>query len=167
MLDCFGISDVGKVRGNNEDACLLQPLATGQWLLLVADGVGGRDAGEVASRTTVAVFEQLASAGKLDPASDPALAPLLLGMAAQKAHVTVASEAALAGQQAAMSCTLSVALISDARADLLQVGDSRIYRWHADDLQQLTKDQTVAMQLLHDGRISPAQLATHPDRNTL
>lgn len=166
-LEYFGVSDVGCVRDNNEDGWLARNLTQDQWLLLVADGVGGRDAGEVASATVVEVFDQLAASGKLNAASNAELAPALLSQAVQKAHVSVARAAEAAAQKASMSCTLSVALVSGSRVNIVQVGDSRVYHWRDGELRQLTLDQTVAMQLLQDGRITPEQVPGHPDRNTL
>lgn len=160
-------TDVGLHRRNNEDACYAADIGNGQTLLIVADGVAGRDAGEVASATSIAVFQRLAESGKLAAASDPSLAPALLAMAVQKAHVEVSRLALEAAQAHSMSCTLSVALISGERLDIAQVGDSRIYLWRDSQLQQLTEDQTVARQLIKDGRLRPEQLADHPDRNTL
>ena len=158
---------LGLVRQNNEDAFLALPLANGQHLLLVSDGVAGRDAGEVASATTVAVFRALAEGGKLAAARDAQLAEPLLAMAVQKAHVEVSRLALESDQKHSMSCTLSVALITGLRADLAWVGDSRIYLYRDGGLRQLSEDQTVAWQLVKDGRLQPEQVADHPDRNTL
>lgn len=158
---------LGLVRQNNEDAYLATPLGDGQFLLLVSDGVAGRDAGEVASATTVAVFRALAESGKLAAARDPQLAEPLLAMAVQKAHVEVSRLALESNQKLSMSCTLSVALVTGLRADLAWVGDSRIYLYRNGALRQLSEDQTVAWQLVKDGRLLPEQVAEHPDRNTL
>jgi len=70
-----------------------------------------------------------------------------------------------------MSCTLTAALVNTSgerpRADVVQVGDSRVYHFQQGQLEQVTEDQTVARQLLQAGRIREQQLANHPDRNTL
>ena len=160
-------TDIGRVRSNNEDAFLALDLPDGQRLWLVADGVAGRDAGELASATSVDVFRRLAEAGKLAAARDAELATPLLGMAVQKAHVEVSRLAFESQQQLSMSCTLTAALATGPRIDIVHVGDSRLYRLHQGKLQQITEDQTVARQLIADGRLREDQLADHPDRNTL
>ena len=160
-------TDIGRVRSNNEDALLALNLPDGQHLWLVADGVAGRDAGELASATSAAVFQRLAESGKLAAARDADLATPLLAMAVQKAHVEVSRLAVESQQQLSMSCTLTAALATDARIDMVHVGDSRLYHLHAGELTQVTEDQTVARQLIKDGRLREDQLAEHPDRNTL
>ena len=162
-----GRTHIGCVRTNNEDALLAYALAADHLLMLVADGVAGRDAGELASASTVQVFQGLAESGKLGAARDPQLAAALLAMAIHKAHAEVSRRAVEQRQQRSMSCTLSVALVCGNRLDIGQVGDSRVYRWRRGELLQLSEDQTVAQQLVKDGRIGPEHVATHPDRNTL
>jgi protein phosphatase len=160
-------TDIGLVRSNNEDALLALYLPDGQHLWLVADGVAGRDAGELASATSVGVFQRLAQSGKLAAARDPDLATPLLAMAVHKAHVEVSRLAVESQQKLSMSCTLTAALATDQRIDIVHVGDSRLYHLHAGALTQITEDQTVTRQLIADGRLSEDQLAEHPDRNTL
>lgn len=167
ILTLTAQTHLGLVRQNNEDAFLATSLGDDQFLLLVSDGVAGRDAGEVASATTVAVFRALAESGKLTAARDAQLAEPLLAMAVQKAHVEVSRLALESNQKHSMSCTLSVALVTDLRADLVWVGDSRIYLYRDGALRQLSEDQTVAWQLVKDGRLRPEQVIDHPDRNTL
>ncbi|AKS41450.1 PP2C family protein-serine/threonine phosphatase [Wenzhouxiangella marina] len=171
-MELAGKSDVGLKRDNNEDAWLALDLAGGQALMLVADGVGGRDAGEVASAETAQAFRELAESGKLAAASDAAMGKMLLEMATHKAHARVSRLATESAQELSMSCTLTAVLADlrspdKARLDLVQVGDSRAYRFRDGTLEQLTDDQTVAEQLVLDGRISLEQARTHPDRNTL
>ncbi|MDZ7792056.1 MAG: protein phosphatase 2C domain-containing protein [Xanthomonadales bacterium] len=167
MMQASGASDVGLKRDNNEDAWLAMELGDDQALLLVADGVGGRDAGELASSTTAEVFRQLAESGKFKAAAKPEMSEMMLNMATYKAHSKVSALAAEADQALSMSCTLTVALVSGQRADIMQVGDSRCYRYAEGGLEQITEDQTVARQLFLDGRISEDKIASHPDRGTL
>jgi len=166
-----GLTDAGRQRDNNEDAWLALQAGAEQYLLLVADGVGGRDAGEVASATTAEVFRELAESGKFAAATSVEMSRMILEMAAHRAHGRVSKLAAESDQELSMSCTLTAALINTSgeqpRADVVQVGDSRVYHFQHGQLEQVTEDQTVARQLLQAGRIREQQLANHPDRNTL
>jgi len=160
-------TDIGRVRSSNEDAFLALDLPDGQHLWLVADGVAGRDAGELASATSVAVFKRLAEAGKLGAARDPELASPVLAMAVHKAHVEVSRLAVESQQTLSMSCTLTAALATGSRIDIVHVGDSRLYHLQGEEMRLVTGDQTVARQLIADGRLREEHLAEHPDRNTL
>ncbi|WP_376696538.1 PP2C family protein-serine/threonine phosphatase [Wenzhouxiangella sp. EGI_FJ10305] len=170
-MQLAGLSDTGRKRDNNEDAWLAMEAGDDQQLLLVADGVGGRDAGEVASATTADIFRELAESGKLAAATSADMSRMILEMAAHRAHARVSKLAAESEQELSMSCTLTAALVNTAgnraRVDVLQVGDTRAYRFHDGQLEQITEDQTVARQLFRDGRIGEDQLRNHPDRNTL
>lgn len=167
MMQISGASNVGLKRDNNEDAWLALDLGDDQVLLLVADGVGGRDAGELASSTTAEVFRQLAESGKFKAAARPEMSEMMLKMATHKAHSKVSALASESEQALSMSCTLTVALVTGRRADIMQVGDSRCYRFADGRLEQITDDQTVARQLFLDGRIGEDKIASHPDRGTL
>jgi protein phosphatase len=160
-------TDIGQIRSNNQDVLLCRELAADQQLWLVADGVAGRDAGELASATCVTVFESLAAADKFEAARHADLAEPLLAMVVQKAHAEVSRLELQSRQKLSMSCTLTAALASGSRVDIVHVGDSRAYLLHEGLLTQITVDQTVARELISSGRLRVEQLARHPDRNTL
>lgn len=166
MFDYYGQSHVGHVRSINEDRYLLRPIGE-VLLLVVADGVGGHAAGERASQTTVDVFERLANEGKLDAAADVDTREMLLRMCAQRAHVAVAKLRDEDEAAAGASCTLTAAFVDASLITVLQVGDSRLYRVAGDELTQLTRDQTVANDMLAAGRITQAEFENHPDSGTL
>lgn len=166
-MNLFADTNVGKVRKNNEDAFFIGTISEGLVLLVVADGVGGHVFGEIASQTTVDVFETLLQQGKLAAAVDPAIRAMLLTMSAQKAHVEVSKMAVEDPEKNGMSCTLTVAIADRQSITVLQIGDSRLYKFSEGEISQLTVDQTVANDLLLSGRITPEQFATHPDRGTL
>ena len=166
-MEIAGNSHVGKVRKNNEDSFLVDTISDGLALLVVADGVGGHAFGEIASQTSVDIFGNLLAEGKLAAAADPDIRDMLLTMAAQKAHVEVSKRAVEDPSKNGMSCTLTAAVLDAGRVTVLQIGDSRLYRYHEGELTQLTEDQTVARELLQSGRINEAQFSTHPDRSTL
>jgi len=166
MLKVIGDTHVGNKRTNNEDNFAIFPLEEG-CLFLVADGVGGRNYGEVASETIVDVMKALVDSGKFKALSQANMTTMMLTMAVQKAHVSIANKAQEIEKYDGMSSTLTMAYINDHKVWVAQVGDSRLYRYHANTLEQLTGDQTVARALVETGRLSEEQVSQHPDRNTL
>ena len=151
-----GRTHVGLVRTGNEDSGFAGPT-----LMLVADGVGGNAAGEVASATTAYVVSAsaLARVG-LRPAS-------VLGraVAASQRQVRhgVEHDAALRG----MSTTLTALLTDGQRFALAHVGDSRAYLFRDGGLTRLSSDHTWVQQMLDEGRMTEAEAMVHPWRNVV
>ncbi|MEN8040719.1 MAG: protein phosphatase 2C domain-containing protein [Actinomycetota bacterium] len=148
---------VGRVRANNEDSVF--PLSSGSSagpeILMVADGMGGAVAGEVASRIAV----ETASS----PGSDGVLSPENRVTAANDAvNAAVADDPSLAGMGTTMTL---VRLNEDASMDLAHVGDSRAYLLRDDELRQITTDHTLVNELIELGRISPEEAERHPHRH--
>ena len=148
-----GLSDVGRRRAVNQDAYL----ASSQ-LLVMADGVGGGPAGEVAARLAVEAFAAGASAART-------AADLRALAAAASAAVWDAARAdeSLAG----MATTLTAGLFVPEGLAVVHAGDSRLYRVRGGALEQLTEDHSFVDQLLREGLIAPERAATHPLRNML
>ncbi|QNN53458.1 PP2C family protein-serine/threonine phosphatase [Nocardioides mesophilus] len=149
-------SDVGLVRDNNEDSGFAGP-----YLQLVADGVGGAAAGEVASATTAYVVSALSA----DAASRD-LRQLLTDA------VRVAHEQLRAGVEAdpgrtGMATTLTAALAHGDEVVMAHIGDSRGYRWREGRLEQLTTDHTVVQALIDEGQLTREQVPTHPYRSVV
>jgi protein phosphatase len=152
-------SHVGRVREGNEDSVFPESSGSsaGPVVLMVADGMGGAVAGEVASGIAVKV----ASA---DDASDPTLPEERIAAANEAVGDAVAADASLAG----MGTTLTlVKLNEDATMDLAHVGDSRAYLLREDEMQQLTADHTLVNELIELGRITPAEAEGHPHRHLI
>lgn len=147
-------SDTGRVRSSNEDAFLVRAP-----LFVVADGMGGANAGEIASRTAVEVF-----AGGLARGEDPEsrLAETLATANAQ-IHAASQSDSARRG----MGTTATAALIGDGTVAIAHVGDSRAYLLRGGGLVQLTRDHTLVDELLREGRLTPEQAAGHPQRSII
>jgi len=147
------LSHVGKVRKHNEDSVKGEP-ALGVWVL--ADGMGGLERGEVASRVTVANVIQAVREGRS------------LIEAVEDAHHAVAIRAG--GDQSRMGSTVVALKVEpDRRFQVLWVGDSRAYLWQmaSGELRRLTRDHSVAQRLADIGSISQEQVAGHPRRNVL
>jgi protein phosphatase len=149
-------SDVGLLREGNEDSAYAGPR-----LLAVADGMGGHAAGEVASAAAIAALAGLdddsSTSNLLDALADA------VKQANQDLHDMVAADPSIGG----MGTTLTAMLWSGSRVALCHIGDSRAYVLTAGKFQQITHDHTLVQSLVDDGRISPDEAATHPQRSLL
>jgi serine/threonine protein phosphatase PrpC len=152
------LSHVGIVRDGNEDS-----LFAGHQLLVVADGVGGSAYGEVASATTISTFAPID--GEPPDSVDDPLAVLREGVKAANDRVRELTERdpKLMG----MGTTLTAMLWSQQRLGLAQVGDSRAYRLRDGQLDQVSRDQTFVQMLVEEGRITPEQALSHPQRSVI
>jgi protein phosphatase len=191
-LDLFGLTHRGKVRRDNQDTFLLatvhpqvvvhgtnlpdaealhvqgERLAT---ILLVADGVGGSVSGSEASRlATETVTRYVSSALRCCHAADPLAERAFLAKlreAALDAHSAVLTDAAADPARTGMATTLTLALAIWPWAYVVQVGDSRCYV-HADGvLRQITRDQTIAQELVDRGALAAEAAAASPFGNVL
>ncbi|MEU1390835.1 MULTISPECIES: Stp1/IreP family PP2C-type Ser/Thr phosphatase [unclassified Nonomuraea] len=149
-------SDVGLLREGNEDSAY----ASGR-LLAVADGMGGHAHGEVASSVAIAAMASLEEAqqgGDLLNAIEAAVRD-----ANRRLHEMVGRDPSLKG----MGTTLTAMLWNGTQVALVHVGDSRAYLLRRGELYQITHDHTLVQQLVDDGRITPEEAATHPQRSIL
>ena len=149
-------SHVGKVREGNEDSAY-----AGSRLALVADGMGGHAAGEVASAAVVATLAELDD----DEAGLDLLEVLAAAVHTANDHLRamVAADPALEG----MGTTLTALLSSGTRLGIAHVGDSRGYLLRDGDFSQLTHDQTLVQRMVDEGRITQEQAEVHPQRSLL
>jgi PPM family protein phosphatase len=149
-------SDVGLLREGNEDSAYVGPR-----LLAVADGMGGHAAGEVASAVAISVLtdldEDLPPGDLLDALAEA------VTRANHILHDMVAADPSVGG----MGTTLTAMLWSGTRVALCHIGDSRAYLLSGGELKQITHDHTLVQSLVDDGRISPDEAATHPQRSLL
>lgn len=154
-------SAVGLVRAGNEDSAL-----TSRSLIAVADGMGGHAAGEVASRiaiSTLAKESEVFASKEIDLES----ADDLYSAALSLIDATIAEYAIENPELAGMGTTLSALFLRDGAVAALHIGDSRIYRLRGNSFEQLSTDHTVIQELLDQGAISEADVATHPQRSVL
>ena len=149
-------SDRGLVRQNNQDAVYAGPR-----LLALADGMGGHAAGEVASSL---VISALAPLDDDDPGDD-----LLreLHVAAVEGNAAIHRHVLEAPDLEGMGTTLTAILFKGTRLGLVHIGDSRAYLLRDGELTRLTHDHTLVQTLLDEGRLSPAEAESHPQRTTL
>ena len=155
-LDFVAVSDRGLVRGNNEDSAYAGP-----HLLVLADGMGGHAAGEVASQLMVEHLEHL----DRDPEDADMLA--LLGAAAEDANAAIESSVADHPDQAGMGTTLTALMFNGREFGLIHVGDSRGYLLRDGELRQLTVDDTFVQSLVDEGKLAPEDVSTHPQKSLI
>jgi len=163
-------SDMGKVRKNNEDSCLLAPELD---LAIVADGMGGHNSGEVASSLAVKVTRDKYESMKLtrmkpNPYNDKfSLEANRLGFAVQLANEVIYEAGATGPENKGMGTTLSAALLNGSKLSIAHIGDSRIYLLRAGVMQQLTEDHSLVMEHVKKGLLTREQADVSPLQNIL
>ena len=150
-----GRTDPGRVRRRNEDSFVLDPP-----LFAVADGMGGAQAGEVASRLTAAAFREYHEADELAP--DDRLQAII-----QEANRRIYERARTDSDVSGMGTTVTAALLTSGRVTLGHVGDSRAYRIRNGELEQLTDDHSLVADLMRSGRLTPEEAEAHPQRSVI
>ncbi len=151
------LTHAGKVREINEDNFY----ADGS-VFIVADGMGGHQAGEVASTMAIETF--LASfAQRLQDAE----IPQAIENATREANQAIFREASKSSDKEGMGTTFTVAVFQGREFYLGHVGDSRAYLWKDGELEQLTEDHSLVAGLVRSGRITQAQAIHHPQRNII
>jgi len=149
-----GASDTGRKRRRNEDAYVIAPP-----LFAVADGMGGAQAGEVASKLAAAALKET------DPGalSGPERVTSLIQEANRRVHERSTADPATSG----MGTTMTVALVEGGGVTIGHVGDSRAYLVRSGQLEQLTEDHSLVNELLKSGKLSPKEAETHPQRSVI
>ncbi len=176
-----GLTDVGRVRTNNEDSFrIVEPLS----LFILSDGMGGEAHGEIASAMAVETISEYLAEPKQDSgetlhgeASDNfSLKTKRLKSAVHLANVKIYQSAQKNPEQRGMGATLTVVWVDDAKLSIAHVGDSRAYLLRSGNLQQLTNDHSLVAEQVRRGLITPQQaeesemqsvllraLGAHPD----
>jgi protein phosphatase len=150
-----GRTHPGQVRRRNEDSYVLDPP-----LFAVADGMGGAQAGEVASRLTATAFREYHEADTLPP--DERLQSII-----QEANRRIYERARADSDASGMGTTVTAALLTGGRVTLGHVGDSRAYRIRDGELEQLTEDHSLVADLMRSGRLTPEEAEAHPQRSVI
>jgi protein phosphatase len=153
-----GATDVGRVRQCNEDSLLLLPEAG---VFAVADGLGGLDAGDLASSIALARLHDLCLSTD-EEGADPATH--LQTMVAAVNHHTYEQRIALGKN---MATTLAVVRFAHQAALVAHVGDSRMYRWRDQHLTRITSDHSLVNELCDQGTLTANQARTSPQRHVI
>ncbi len=156
-LEWGAATDVGKVRRLNEDSFLVSPGA-----FVVADGMGGHQAGDVASKLTIEAVEGLLAEGPPDVSA--------IGSVVARANSSVRSHAGSVDREGMGSTLVGAFVVRNADEDaivVVNVGDSRCYSVVDDVVSQITKDHSHVQELVDAGSISSDAAAVHPERNVV
>jgi len=165
-------TDTGRVRGHNEDFFLL---ALEAHLYLLADGMGGHNAGEVASRLALEAARdafQAASRSAAAPSPDATPSPLPpaahhLRTALKAANTRVLEESRAARERQGMGTTVVALCLASGKAAIAHMGDSRVYRLRGGDFEQLTDDHSLVQEQVRMGLLSQAQAQSSPHKNVI
>jgi PPM family protein phosphatase len=155
------ISDVGLVRTENEDSALISEV-----LVAVADGMGGHAAGEIASKIAIDSITGLAKILLESEIDSDSKEDLLLGIT-QAIDSELATRSKSNPEYSGMGTTLTALFLNGSSAELLHIGDSRCYLIKKNKVKQLSHDHTVMQELLDQGRLSPDEVSSHPQRSLL
>ena len=149
-----GLSDTGRKRRHNEDAYVCEPP-----LFAVADGMGGAQAGEIASQLAAAALREETSSGL---SSEERVVALI-----REANRRVFESAHEDRSRSGMGTTVTVAIAEEGRVVIGHVGDSRAYRFRDGRIEQLTDDHSLVAELVRSGKISAEEAETHPQRSVI
>jgi serine/threonine protein phosphatase PrpC len=149
-----GASDTGRKRRRNEDSYVIAPP-----IFAVADGMGGAQAGEIASRLAAAALEDTDPGAK----SGAERVTSLIQEANRRVHQRAIADPATSG----MGTTMTVALVEGTRVTFGHVGDSRAYRYRDGAIEQITEDHSLVNELLKSGKLSPEEADSHPQRSVI
>ncbi|MGH8617891.1 MAG: Stp1/IreP family PP2C-type Ser/Thr phosphatase [Burkholderiales bacterium] len=163
-LEFATATDPGMVRSHNEDSFEIDPELG---LAVLADGMGGYNAGEVASGIAVAMIKEemrnVLASGK--GAGGPELAEALITENSAKANGAIYQTARSQPQYAGMGTTLVVALFHGSQITVGHIGDSRLYRYRAGQLEQVTRDHSLLQEQIDSGMISKEQARYSQNKN--
>jgi PPM family protein phosphatase len=154
VAEQYAGTDTGRQRRANEDSHLARAP-----LFVVADGMGGAQAGEVASRIAIESFQ--------DGLQDAAAPEAALAELTQRANAHIHELSHSNAEQAGMGTTLTAVYVGEREISVAHVGDSRAYRLRDGVLERLTEDHSLVDELLRQGRLTPEEALEHPQRSVI
>jgi len=153
-LRSVAATDTGRRRRHNDDAYVCDPP-----LFAIADGMGGAQAGEIASKLAAAALEDT-DPGRL---TGPERVASVIREANRRVHERAIADPATSG----MGTTMTVALVEGTKVTFGHVGDSRAYRYRDGAFEQITEDHSLVNELLKSGKLSPEEADSHPQRSVI
>lgn len=162
-MTAIGKTDIGLVRSQNQDSIYISENCVGSLpnVFIVADGMGGHNAGDVASQLAIKSFCDYAMENKSDEILDT-----LIG-AVQYANTQVYNMGQSKEEYANMGTTLVALSINDNNSYIAHVGDSRLYRIRNNEIVQLTNDHSLVNDMLKSGDITAEQVESYPYKNVI
>lgn len=161
-LAIAGSTHIGRIRKVNQDAFdRFDDHERGEILLVVADGMGGHQGGEVASRMAIGTLGKLCREGDGDP---PSRLTNAIERANSEIHKLASKDRTLMGMG---TTVVALLLCEQGPSFVAHVGDSRLYRLRGGEFEALTEDHSIVALLVRDGSISPEEAWDHPKRNQI
>ena len=162
-MQCWGLTDPGCVRPQNQDIYQIEKLDSSTMLCVVCDGMGGAKSGNVASSVAAEVFtKELLRSYKGQ--KDRERLEQMLEKAARLANHTVFEQARVNPDFEGMGTTLVAALVKGKQVAVVNVGDSRLYRIN-DEIKQITEDHSLVQMMLRRGELTREQAKNFPGKN--
>lgn len=159
-------SDVGRIRMVNEDRAAVMADCNGYALAVVADGMGGHKAGDIASQLAIETIQE-SLIRNLQPGSGPEECGQTVKKAVLEANRTIFEAASRTVEYSGMGTTAIVTLADRERLILGHIGDSRAYLLQGGHFRQLTEDHSLVNVLIRTGQITEEEAERHPRRNIL
>ena len=163
-MQCWGMTDPGCVRSQNQDAFQIENLDKNTTLCIVCDGMGGAKSGNVASTLAVEVFVEEVRRSWV-PGADTDETEQILLSAVKLANFTVYDQAQQLEEFSGMGTTLVAALIQGREVTVVNVGDSRGYHVSRNGIRRITKDHSLVQMMVDRGDLTPEQARTYPGKN--
>ena len=163
-MEYWGLSDIGRVRAQNQDAFRIEELDRHTILAVVCDGMGGAKSGNIASRLAIDVFVDEVKNSYKNSMTQEQIGQLLQN-AVKLANFTVYDQARQFEDFAGMGTTLVAALLSGKIATVVNVGDSRCYHITHSDIRRVTVDHSVVQMMVDRGELTAEEARNYPGRN--
>lgn len=168
MIISSGYTDKGKVREINEDNWYVNepsPISK-TFYAIVADGMGGHNAGEVASNMATTVISEYINKRYSDELSYEDIKVVLL-KAVEEANTHIFAESLSSIEKTGMGTTLVMGFIINNKVIVTHVGDSRVYIMRNNTIYKITKDHSLVAQLVEEGKITEKEAINHPQKNVI
>ncbi len=166
LMEWASRTHIGKIRNKNEDSLFADEKSNR--IFIVADGMGGHNAGEIASKLAIEKVSEMLK-DNLDNLSkvDEFDIENLIQEAIKEANTDIYKKSLSSNSLDGMGTTITLALFVDNKVYFGHIGDSRAYLLRKDELTQLTEDHTLVCELLKNGTITEVEAKTHPKRNVI
>lgn len=158
-------TDIGNIRLVNEDRAVIHPVDNGWSVAIMADGMGGHQAGDIASQMAVDVIQRELS--RLSPTLSVDDCKMALRRAIEIANENIYEFAFGRENYHGMGTTVVVLIVNPEEAILGHIGDSRAYKIDDTSIVQLTEDHSLVNELVKNGHITPEEAVRHPRRNVI
>lgn len=168
MIISSGYTDKGRVREINEDNWYVNepsPISKA-FYAIVADGMGGHNAGEVASNMATTIISEYINKRYSDELTYDELKIILL-KAVEEANTHILTESMTSKERGGMGTTLITCFVTNDKAIVTHVGDSRVYIIRKDTIYRITKDHSLVAQLVEEGKITEEEALHHPQKNVI